>query len=107
MYRRDFLKLGGLFSALFFLQLGPLGKIPSVFNQVEAHGCIFRGTAEGQIYVSEDQGKTWRLHTRFDPELSITQLTVDSQERVVASLEYRGHDFRLSLSNPKDNWKTV
>lgn len=107
MYRRDFLKLCGLFSTALFVQFNPLGRVTSLPAEVEAQGKIFRGTSDGKIHISENAGHTWRLHTDFGSQYSITHLSMDAYEQVIALVDYLGDTFELALSNSGKAWKTI
>lgn len=107
MYRRDFLKLSGLLSVALLVQFNRLGKAVSLPLEVESRGRSYSGTSDGKIYVSENGGRAWRLHTGFGPQYAIRKLSTDSQERVVALIEYLGYDFKLVLSSHDGPWKTI
>jgi hypothetical protein len=109
MNRRDFLKLGGLFSTALFLQFNLPGSIAIQVVEVESQGNLYHGTSDGKILISANEGKTWQLHTNFGSQCAVTKLSTDAQERVVALIEYLGFDFKLALSNHNGNsvWRTV
>ena len=107
MNRRDFLKLGGLFSTALFVQFNLLGKLAVHPLEVESHGNLYRGTSDGKILISADLGETWQLHTNFGPEFSILRLATDLLGQVHAQLEFAGHPFELALAANSKMWKTM
>lgn len=107
MNRRDFLKLGGLFSTALFVQFNPLGKIASRSVETQAGGKLYRGITDGKILVSTDAGKNWQLHTNFGAEFSIGSLATDLWGQVHTQLEFAGHPFDLVLAQDGNNWRTV
>ena len=107
MNRRDFLKLSGLFSTALFVQFNLPGSIAIKQVEVESNGRRYRGTSDGKILISANEGKTWQLHTNFGSQNAITKLSTDAQDRVVALVDYMGYDFELALSNHNGPWRTV
>lgn len=106
MYRRDFLKIGGVLSAAVFVPVGSLAKRLSLPVEVEAHGKLFRGTPDGKIYVSRDAGKNWQLHTNFGSDFSIEGLSVNFWGQVRAQLSFANYSFDLLLAQSGNTWKT-
>jgi len=107
MNRRDFLKLGGLASAALLVQFNPLGKMASLPVEVGAGGRLYRGANDGRVYISENAGRTWQMHTDFGPEFSILDMTADVRENVHAQLGFGGHSFQLILSPNGRVWRTA
>jgi hypothetical protein len=107
MNRRDFLKLGGLFSTVFYFQVHPLGKLINLPVEVEVQGLMYRGATDGNIYLSRDAGKTWQVHTRFGAGYSIQSLFVDWLGRVCVRVGFAGHSFDLFLSKNGAFWQTT
>ncbi|HMQ05130.1 MAG TPA: YCF48-related protein [Pyrinomonadaceae bacterium] len=54
---------------------------------------IYITTMDGQIHVSNDAGKTWRMLARFDkPQLVLDQLSVDSRDsNIIYASGHRGN----------------
>ena len=102
MYRRDFLKLGGLLSAS-IISLG-IKINPPV--EVEMENKIYRGTSDGKIYVSEDARKTWQLHTNFGPQFSTLDLGKNLWGQVQAKFGFGEYDVHLTLSENNIQWRT-
>ena len=107
MDRRDFLKLGGLFSAALFAQFNPLGSFTIQPVEVQSHGKLYRGTIDGKILLSTNAGKTWQIHTNFGTGCTITHLFLDRLENVRARLKFTGYPFELALTQDGKAWKTV
>lgn len=107
MYRRDFLKLSGLFSAAVLIPLNSLAKAISLPVEVEAQGNLFRGTADGKIFISADAGKTWQLHTNFGSNFSIVNLGLNLWGQVEAQLGFADHSFQVALAKNGIAWKAV
>jgi hypothetical protein len=104
MNRRDFLKIAGLASTSLFLYSSPLKNILKFPVETVALGKIFRGTSDGEIHVSEDGGKTWKLHTRFGSECPILGLNTDRHGQVNLQAGYKYYSFRLALSKNGKDW---
>ncbi len=105
--RRDFLKIGGLFSVAMLTGIGSVIDMTARSVEMDFNGLSYRGTADGNILVSSDSGKTWSLHTQFGPHLSVSRLYVDLRRRMVAVLNCQGYDFKLALSSDLRTWWTV
>lgn len=107
MDRRDFLKLGSLFSLSMLMPLNTLSRQLGMPVEAQAHGLSYRGTRDGDVYVSKDAGLTWQLHTRFGSGFSIVDLKAGAREQLLARIEYVGHDFGLSLAPNSHTWMTM
>jgi len=105
--RRDFLKFSSLLSAVFFVQIHPLGKKTSSHVEVETEDMMYRGTNDGNILVSRDAGRTWQNHLKLGTEYSIQELFLDRSNRVRAQVGFAGHSFELVLSDNGSSWKTA
>ncbi len=105
--RRDFLKLSGLFSAAVLAGAGTALEMKARSVEVELRGKYYRGTSDGKIFVSEDAGKTWVLHTQFGSHLSVSHLYVDFRQRLVAVLDCQGYDFKLRMASDLRSWRTM
>lgn len=107
MYRRDFLKMSGLVSAALFMQINSMGKMTSNPMEVESHGMLYRGIADGKVIFSADQGETWQLHTNFGSEFSIMNLGKDFWGQVCTRLGFAGNSFELVLEKNSKIWRTI
>ena len=104
MDRRDFLKITGLASSSLFLVSSPFNAFLKFPVQTVVQGKIYRGTSEGEVHVSEDSGKTWKLHTRFGPDCPILDMYVDRSGQVSLQAGYKFHSFHLVLSKNGKDW---
>jgi hypothetical protein len=104
MDRRDFLKFTGLASSSLFLVSSPLKTALRFPVQVAVGNKMYRGTAEGQVHVSDDQGKTWKLHTNFGPDCPILDIFADRHGQVALQAGYKVNSFRLFLSKNGKDW---
>jgi len=105
--RRDFLKISSLLPAFFFVQLHPIGKAIHSPVEVEAQGKLYRGTHDGHIHVSHDNGMVWQRHIWLGADYSIEQLFLDQSNQVRAQVGFAGRSFELVLSNNGSVWQTV
>lgn len=106
MERRDFLKLGGLFSAAMLTRLPSLAQAIAAPVEVEANGKLFRATPDGRIYVSGDAGKNWQLHTNFGAHVSVLDLRTNFWGQLQTQLGIGGYNFDLVLAQTGKGWKT-
>lgn len=107
MYRRDFLKLGGLLSMAVFTRFHFLGKAFSVPVEVEAQGKLFRGTPDGKIYVSANGGGDWQLHTNFGSAVSIYNFVTNHRDQIYVQLGFANYSFELALAPGSQGWRKV
>lgn len=107
MNRRDFLKYSGLLSTAMLLQFNPIGKLAGLPVETEAGGKTYRGTRDGSIYVSENAGQTWQMHTDFGSEFSVLDLSAVGHDTVQAQIGFGGYSFQLRLSPESKAWRTV
>ncbi|MFZ5877983.1 MAG: twin-arginine translocation signal domain-containing protein [Chloroflexota bacterium] len=105
MNRRDFLKLGGLASAALVVPALKLGALVLTAAQAEYRGRVYRGTVDGEIHVSEDQGQTFRRQFGFGPRYSISKLFTGFDGRLYAQMEYQDRSFFLSLAEDGSHWR--
>ena len=107
MKRRDFLKVGSLFSISAYFAMGPIGKMTDLPLEAVAHGKIYRGTRGGEIHTSDDGGKTWGLHTGFGPACPIVNVYTGKNGQVYADVGFKAHPFKLVLSQDSKKWLTA
>jgi len=104
MDRRGFLKISSLASASLFLVSSPFKSVLKFPVHVATQGKIFRGTADGDVHVSEDAGKNWKLHARFGPDCPILGMYADRKGQVSLQAGYKLNSFRLVLSKNGKDW---
>jgi hypothetical protein len=107
MNRREFLKLIAIASPAILFISGFRGKVFNQPSQVQVGDQLVRGTSDGKILTSDDYGKTWKLHTRFDPDVSIVDMKADFSGNIYARMEYMRHSFQLKLTQNGRHWVTV
>jgi len=105
MNRRNFLKVSGLSYGLLLLLVSPkAGKLMDLRTQADAAGKLYRGTLDGKIYKSEDQGRSWDLHTNFGDQYAILGFSTKRNGQIVAHLAYQFRDFDLLLAQNEKFW---
>ena len=65
----------------------------------------FRGTSDGQILVTTNDGATWTLHADFGKAFSVLNIQTVGTD-TIALLQYKGLDFKLKLSVDGKHWVT-
>jgi len=107
MNRREFLKFGGMFSVAVFLPKKPQAVFLPDPVQVVVAGKIYRGTPDGKIYISNDKGVSWRLHTNLGENYAILELSAKANGQVFAQVGYQKLSFALKLSQNGKNWHST
>lgn len=101
--RRDFLKLTSLAAGAAAL-LAAQSKF-KFEPQVQFLDALIRGTLDGQIMASLDDGQTWQRLVNFGDQLSVSNLTVQ-QDQLVAVMDLNGRYFRVQTTDGR-KWYTV
>ncbi|HMZ06871.1 MAG TPA: twin-arginine translocation signal domain-containing protein [Anaerolineales bacterium] len=104
MNRRDFLKVSGVAALLLSIPAWKLAEHFTAFPVAEFGGLFFRGTPTGEIQVSYDKKQTWQKQVGFSSDLAIKDLTIQSDGRLMAKVDYKGRDFSLTLSDNAKDW---
>lgn len=107
MNRRDFLKLSGAVSIVLAFPLGALDAELASPASAELDGTTYRGTPDGKVYTSADDGRTWSLLTDFGPGLTVFSLTAVPRNRIYARLGFDGKTFGLAFSPSERTWRTT
>jgi hypothetical protein len=109
MQRREFLKLSGAALGSTLLLTGLSRQLAAALPvEARSRGRHFRGYRnDGDIFVSEDAGETWQLHTRLGSEYSVDDLFVDSEAQMYAQVGFMQYHFQLFLSKDGKQWKTA
>ena len=108
MQRREFLKLSGAGLGSAILLTGVIRQVEALPIEAQMGGKYFRGYRHaGDIFVSEDAGKTWQLHTRLGPDLSIDDLFVVSANQMYVKVGFMQYHFHLLLAKDEKQWKTT
>lgn len=108
MNRREFLKLSGMMSAFVFVSLSPINVLAksSEESQTAAVGKkLYRGARNGNIYVSQNGGKTWKLQAGFGPNCPIMGMTVAANGQPCARVGFKKYSFRMVLSKDGTAWR--
>lgn len=100
--RRDFLKSSTLAAGAAAWALLPgylqTSALPAGFSQGEvflhAMNRLYKGTRDGQILESNDDGKTWQRIMYFGPEHAVQSLRL-LHGRLQTTLSYKGLTFSL------------
>ena len=104
MNRRDFLK-AGLASAVLLMITTPFQSVLAAAPlQTTVRGKTYRGTSKGEVFVSTNGGKTWKLLTHFGAALPILSVTSNLQGQVLLKVGYKSHSFPLALANNGKDW---
>ena len=108
MQRREFLKLWGAALGSTLVLTGLAHQLADLPVEATFQGKQFRGYRnQGDIFVSEDDGTTWQLHSRLGPQYSIDDLIVERTDQMYAQVGFTGYQFKLFLSKDGKQWKTV
>ena len=110
--RRNFLKVSGLTAGA----LAAL-RLPKWFSLALEHGAqsapetggiqsrkLYRGGEAGSIFMSQDAGQTWQLHSRFGPAYSIQNIFTDANGQIYLLAGFKEHTFELVLSKNEQAW---
>lgn len=104
MNRRDVLKLGGALSLALLLNASPLGALMRSPTHASAKGALFRGSRNGSIFTSTDNGHTWTQMVSFGPAYVVRGVMRDRGGDVYARLQYGTRTFDLRLAPDGKNW---
>ncbi len=107
MNRREFIKLGGVGFLTLLSGMGGMEMVTHLPVEVAAQGKVFRGTHDGKIYVSENGGNNWRLHTNLGRDYAVTRFSVGANNQVQAQVSYQKYTFHLVLSRNGKFWNTA
>lgn len=107
MNRREFLKVSSGLSVAFFLSSSSIQAIFNLPIEASYRGKTYRGTADGKVTVSEDGGKSWRLHTNLGPEYSIKKIMLGLDGRIYLKVGYQHRSFQLKLAQNDQLWESM
>lgn len=108
MERREFLKLAGAGLGSAVLLTGLSRQLAALPVEAIFQGKHFRGYRnDGDIFVSEDNGESWQLHTRLGSQYSIDDLFIDVTDQMYARVGFMEYQFQLFLSEDGTQWKTA
>jgi len=107
MNRREFLKLGGVVSTVMLVGSQLAGSLADRFVEAQVGDLVYRGTNDGRVYLSENAGETWQIHTNFGDEFSIVEMAADPHQNLQAELGFAGYSFQLTLDPNSKIWRTA
>jgi hypothetical protein len=102
--RRGFIKMTAI-SAGVIATYPLLEKFPHLYPQVEFKNLLFRGTYNGLVQASDDNGKTWQKKMNFGNEIRILDLYKDN-EQLITRLGIGDNTFDL-ISEDGKKWLTM
>ncbi|HXD11432.1 MAG TPA: hypothetical protein VN653_15305, partial [Anaerolineales bacterium] len=103
-----FLKLSGAALGSTLLLTGLFHEVSALPVEAQSAGKHYRGyKKDGDIFVSQDAGATWQIHTRLGSEYSIQDLFTDASGQMYARVGFMQYHFQLFLSKSGDQWKTM
>jgi hypothetical protein len=105
--RRDFLKISSLASIALFAQFTLQANMAGHPVEARSGDKLYRGTPDGKVYLSSNEGKDWQLHTNFGPEFSVLALSSSHSGQLYTQLEFASHTFELVLAQNNKTWRTV
>jgi hypothetical protein len=102
--RREFIKVAGISTGI--LASYPIIKHGiNLFPEVRFGERIFRGTFDGIILSSPDQGKTWENMMNFGSHIQVVNFKID-RNLLIADLKLGHYGFQVE-SEDGHIWKTV
>lgn len=104
MNRRDFLKIGSLASAVGFLAVGPMDNVLALPIETTISGKLYRGTADGKIYTSQNGGKSWQLQSKFPKGFAVLDIFPARDKQIYAHIGYKRVNFHLVLTKDGKSW---
>jgi hypothetical protein len=75
-------------------------------TSVSFAGLLYRGAAQGRIFLSRDNGSTWELHSALGAGYKVKRLAVDRLGRLGATIGYGRRSFGLVLAPDQKRWHT-
>lgn len=112
MDRRGFLKGTGLASvagvaAVAVSQANRPAYRWARLREVALGDRIYRVDGGSQVYVSEDGGATWAVHTAFSQRFSIHGIGAQAGSVRIRIAFGGGHRFALALADDQRSWHTT
>lgn len=104
--RREFLKLTGLaFASSVMLPTHRVLEHRLANPQIRFDGNLLRGTSDGTILISNDNGKTWSKLVNFGDHQTVIQL-LQKNGLIFVNLGLGSYDFWLKSADGQ-KWLTV
>ena len=105
MDRWNFLKTCTMVAAGSVLTQGSAVAETLTYQPVAAKA-RYRGTSDGKIMVTENEGASWTVHADFGNQFGVLNSLASGQD-TVALVQYRGLQFKLKLSADGKHWVTM
>ena len=74
---------------------------------VAVGGRLYLVDGRARVLVSQDQGASWKLHSKFAPQHVAERMRVDSRGRAWLTVRHESRTFSLRLSDDGLAWRTA
>jgi len=102
--RREFLTIAGISAGV--VSTYPLiEKVIRLYPEIHFQNLLYRGTFDGFIQASNDDGQTWQQQMNFGSHIQVVNFEID-RNRLFATLKLGNHAFLVESEDGKI-WKTV
>lgn len=107
MNRRQFMVLAGAASVIGLGKLAQPNELLAKALVPATRRKIYRGTKDGKLFESFNDGENWNQIANFGEQCAIEQIDMRSLDgRITLHLRYQNHPFRLK-SQDGYTWHTV
>ena len=109
MQRRGFLKVASVAVLAPAVRLAFPGSAAAAppDRAVSYDGLLYRAGGLGRILKSADSGASWTVHSDLGDVYSVSRLSVDRKDGLLATVDYGTRAFTLSLGPDKRSWLTT
>ena len=104
MNRRDILKIGSVVAAFGVIAASPFDKALALDLGANIDGKLYKAASNGRVFVSDNKGKSWRLHTKFGAGYSVVNVFTATDQRLYAKMAFKKVKFNLVLTEDKTAW---
>jgi len=104
MTRREFMKVAGI-SASVLATYPIISRSTKLFPQIRFRQRIFRGTFDGIIQSSKDDGQSWEKMMNFGNHIQVVDFNIN-QDRLIAKLKLGHNSFQVESMDGRI-WKTA
>ncbi|PKO05079.1 MAG: hypothetical protein CVU41_13645 [Chloroflexi bacterium HGW-Chloroflexi-3] len=102
--RREFLQVAGI-SATVLIGYPFIKQTINLFPQIKFRERIFRGTFDGIIKSSMDDGQSWENMMNFGSHIQVVDFKTN-HDKLIAKLKLGHHDFLVESLDGRI-WKTI